>query len=113
MPRFSLKDILRGITLAALGFGMLAAAFNGVILPTSNEPSLARAFLVAFGGIFIGYGLAFPLKYPPYQMILAMVGMFAAQAWESGSSVGLFVYIGLLVVAGFPLLILRLRAKKD
>ena len=65
---------------------MLAAAFNGAVLPTSDEPSLTRAFLIAFGGIFIGYGLAFSLKYPPHQMIFAFVGMFAAQAWDPAAA---------------------------
>lgn len=29
-----------------------------------------------------------------------MVGMFAAQAWQSGSSIGLLVYIGGLALLG-------------
>ena len=100
MPRFSLKDILRGITLASIGFGMLAVAFNGRILPTSRQHMFAQAFLVAFGGMFVGCGFAFPIKYPPHQMIFAMIGMFAAQAWESGSSFGLLVYISLMALPG-------------
>jgi hypothetical protein len=112
MPRFSLKDILRGITLASIGFGMLAVAFNGRILPTSKEHMLVQAFLVAFGGMLVGYGLAFPFKYPPHQMILAMIGMFAAQAWQSGSSFGLLVYISLMALLGCVRAIQNLRAKR-
>ena len=92
MPRFSLKDILRGITLASIGFGILAVAFHHPFLPTSKGQMLAQAFLVGFGGMLVGYGFAFPFKYPPHQMILAMVGMFAAESWQTGSWVGLLVY---------------------
>jgi hypothetical protein len=77
---------------------MLAAAFHDGIHPATERITFAHAFLVAWGGAFVGYGFAFPLKYPPHQMILGMVGMFAAQAWESGNSVGLLIYVGLTVL---------------
>src|SRR4051812_21333842 len=51
MPRFSLKDLLRGMTLASIGFGMLAVAFSCQISQTSKEAKLVQAFLVAFGGM--------------------------------------------------------------
>jgi hypothetical protein len=111
MVRFGLKDVLRGMTLAALGFGMLAIAFNGAAQPTSKEISLTNAFLVAVGGMLVGYGLAFPFKWPPHQMVLALTGMFAAQAWQSGSIVGLLVYVGLLPLLGLHYLIQNLRVK--
>src|SRR5689334_11948745 len=113
MLRFSLKDILRGTTLIAIGCGMLAIANHRAGLAAVKEVSLGQAFLVAFGGMFIGYGVAFPIKYPPYQMICAMIGMFAAQAWESGRPFGLIVFIGLLAVAGVPLLIAKFIGKTD
>src|SRR5687767_3550445 len=100
MLRYSLKDILRGITLASLGFGMPAIAWNSTIGAASRELMLVQTFLVAFGGMLVGYGLAFPFKWPPHQYVLAMMGMFAAQAWQSGSGVGLLVYVGLLPLLG-------------
>jgi hypothetical protein len=111
MLRFSLKDILRGTTLIAIGCGMLAIANHRATVPGAKEVSLAQAFLVAFGGMLTGYGVAFPIKYPPYQMICAMLGMFAAQAWQSGSRFGLIVYIGLLTLAGTPVLVAKLIGK--
>src|SRR5262245_37244655 len=98
MVRFSLKDILRGLTLASIGFGMLAVGFRMDVQSTPKVLSLTEAFLVAFGGMFVGYGLAFPVKYPPQQMALAMVGMFAATSWRDGSSLGLLFYVGLTAV---------------
>jgi hypothetical protein len=112
MPRFSLKDILRGTTLAALGLGMLAVAFEANLRPTSKALKLQQDLLVAFGGMLVGYALAFPLKYPPHRMILAMIGMFAAQAWRSGSSLGLLVYLGLLASLGCLHLFQLRRAKR-
>lgn len=108
MTRFTLKDILRGITLTAIGLGMLAAASKG----NESETSLARAFLIAFGGMFIGYGFAFSIKWPPYQMICAMVGMFAAQAWYSGSSLGLIFFVVAISITGIPTLVMWLMSKK-
>lgn len=98
MPRFSVKDMLRGLTLAAVGFGMLAIVFNRSTPPESKELKLLDAFLVGFGGMFVGYGFAFPFKWPPHQMAMAGIGMFAAQAWQSGHSFGLILYIGLQAV---------------
>jgi hypothetical protein len=73
---------------------------------------LVQAFLVAFGGTFVGYGLAFPFKYPPHRMMLAGIGMFAAQAWQSGSSFGLLVYISLMALLGCVRAIQKVRAKR-
>jgi hypothetical protein len=95
MARFALKDLLRGITLVALGFGMLAVVLHGNPQPTSAGLRLWQQMLVGFGGMLIGYGIAFPISYPPHQMILAMTGVFAAQAWFAGTTVGLMVYLGL------------------
>jgi hypothetical protein len=106
MPRFSTKDALRGVTLASIGFGMLSAGFK------SQPDWWAHAFLVAFGGMFVGYGFAFPFKYPPHQMILAMGGMFAAESWEPGGSIGLVVYIGLTVLVACVRLVQILIAKR-
>lgn len=53
--------------------------------------------MIAFGGMFVGYGVATPVKYPPHKMMLAMTGMFAAQGWDSGSYFGLIVYVVLLI----------------
>ena len=112
MLRFSLKDILRGITLASIGFGMLAIAFNVRLIPASKELMWSRAFLVAFGGMLVGYGFAFPFKYPPHQYIFAMMGMFAATSWQSGSSFGLLVYAGLSALLCCTWAIANLRAKR-
>ena len=112
MPRFSVKDILRGMTLASIGFGMLAVAFNAQIPPTSKGPMWVQAFLVAFGGMLVGYGLAFPFKWPPHQMILAMVGMFAAEAWQSGSSVGLIFYVCMTALLGGVRALHNFRSKR-
>jgi|SRR4051812_8860670 hypothetical protein len=113
MPRFSLKDILRGITLASIGVGMLAVVFNEQSLPTSKQFLLLQALLVGFGGMLVGYGLAFPFKYPPHQMMFAMTGMFAAQGWQSGSSVGLVVYVSLTALLGSARAIQNFRTKRD
>jgi len=100
MLKFSLKDVFRGMTLASIGFGMLAVAFHGVAQPAPPGPMLLHEFLVGFGGVFVGYGFAFPVKYPPHQMIMALLGMFAAQAWESGSFFGPVVFVALLLLNG-------------
>jgi hypothetical protein len=92
MPRFSLKDILRGITLASIGFGMLAIAFRGDVQPAPGALPWWQVSLAAFGGMLVGYGLAFPFKYPPHQMIVAMLGMLAAMAWQSGNIFGFLAY---------------------
>lgn len=113
MPRFSLKDILRGMTLASIGCAMLAIALRGYTWPTTQGWLLLRGFLIAFGGTFVGYGLAFPIKYPPHQMMFGMIGMFAATAWDSGSSVGLLVYLGAITIMGGARLIANRRAKPD
>ena len=106
MPRFSTKDILRGITLASIGFGMLAVGFN------RQPEGWAKDFLIAFGGMFVGYGFAFPFKHPPHQMILAMGGMFAANSWHLGSRFGLIVYVGLTALVACVHLIYNLIAKR-
>lgn len=108
MTRFSLKDILRGITLTAIGLAMLVAASKDV----SGETSLWRAFLIHIGGMFVGYGLAFSVKWPPYQYICAMIGMFAAQAWFSGSRVGLIFFVGVTFLMGVASFALGPPAKK-
>jgi hypothetical protein len=113
MPRFSLKDILLGITAASIGFGMLAVAFHGGVPAASEKISVGQAFLVAFGGALAGYGLAFPFKWPPHQMISAMVGMFAAQAWQTGSSFGLIFYVCVMALFGGVGAIRKLRAKRE
>jgi hypothetical protein len=113
MPRFSLKAMLLGITAASIGFGMLAVAFHGGVPPASERISLGHAFLVAFGGSLVGYGLAFPLRWPPHQMVLAAIGMFAAQGWESGSSFGLIFYVCVLAFVSCARAIQNLRAKRD
>jgi hypothetical protein len=96
MPRYSLKRILIGLTLFSIGFGMLAIGFR-IVRPPSQESQLLRTFLIAFGGMFVGYGVATPVRYPPHQMMLAMAGMFAAEGWDSGSYFGLIVYVVLLI----------------
>jgi hypothetical protein len=112
MPRFSLKDILRGITLASIGFGMLAVAFTTEHPPTSKGSMWVQEFLVTFGGMLVGYGFAFPFKWPPHQYILAMMGMFAATSWQSGSSFGLIVYVGLSALLCSTWAIANRRAKR-
>jgi hypothetical protein len=112
MLRFSLKDILRGLTLTSIGFGLLAAAFHGMV-PASQQASLVQALLVALGGMLIGYGLAFPTKYPPYQMMAAFVGMFAAEAWQSGNAFGILVYLGLTALFFCGQWIHRFLAKRQ
>jgi hypothetical protein len=112
MPRFSLKDVLRGMTLASIGFGMLGVAFNGQILPTSKGAMFVEAFLVAFGGMLVGYGFAFPFKWPPHQMGLGGIGMFAAQSWQSGSSFGLIFYVCITALLGGVHAIQNLRTKR-
>jgi len=113
MLRFGLKDMLRGMTLATVGFGMLAIARNETFQVEPKAVSLFDAFLVAFGGMLIGYGLAFPFKWPPHQMVLAMCGMFAAQAWQTGSSVGLLAYLCLLPLLGLFSWMQHLKPKPD
>jgi hypothetical protein len=113
MLRFGLKDMLRGMTLAAIGFGMLAVAFHRTTPAIPKEISLSNAFLVAFGGTLVGYGFAFPFKWPPHQMLLAMLGMFAAQAWQTGNSFGLLLYLGLLPLFCVHNWIRYRRAEKD
>jgi hypothetical protein len=98
MPRFSIKAVLRGITAASIGFAMLAITFRGATPPASQDNSIGHAFLVAFGGALAGYGLAFPFSWPPHQMIFAMIGMFAAQSWQTGNVVGLVFFVGIMVL---------------
>lgn len=100
------------MTLASIGFGMLAIAFNSQIPPTSKGPMFVQASLVAFGGMLVGYGFAFPFKWPPHQMILAMTGMFAAESWQSGSSFGLIFYVGLTALLGGVRALHNFRAKR-
>ena len=100
MPRYSLKQILIGLTLFSVGFGMLAGGFRGIVQPASEEMKWLRALLIAGGGAAVGYGVATPVKFPPHKMVLGMAGMFAAQSWDSGSYFGLLVYAGLAVVVG-------------
>jgi hypothetical protein len=113
MLRFGLKDMLRGMTLAAIGFGMLAIAFDGSFQTQSTDPSTGDAVLVAFGGMLVGYGFAFPIKWPPYQMVFGMIGTFAAQAWQSGNSFGLLFYVALMGSFGLCRAVLNLRAKRE
>jgi hypothetical protein len=102
MVRFSLKSVFIGLTSTAIGMAMLALAFHetadtGVAVPQEvQEVRLVDAFLVAFGGAFVGFGLSFPVIFPPYRYWLAIMGMFAAQGWSSGSFMGLFLYAGLM-----------------
>lgn len=113
MARFSLKDVLRGLTATSIGFAMLSIAFRKANPSASEEISLGQAFLVAFGGTLVGYGLAFPFKWPPHQMTFAMIGMFAAQAWQSGSRFGLIVFVCIMaLVDGFRAL-RSFTAKRD
>jgi hypothetical protein len=109
MPHFSLKALLRGMTWASLGFGMLALAFNRTVPPTTKESMLLQAFLVAFGGMLVGFGLSFPFRFPPHRYVLSMVGMFAAQSWQSGSAFGLLIYIGLTLLLALVHAIVVLR----
>jgi len=100
MLQYSLKDVFRGMTLAAVGLGMLVVAFTRLNQPSTNELKMLQAFLVAFGGAFVGYGFAFPIKWPPHRMMMGAIGMFAAQAWQSGSAVGLVFYVVLMAISG-------------
>jgi hypothetical protein len=113
MPRFSLKDVLIGVTAASIGFAMLAIAFHQPTRLPDQPISPGEAFLVAFGGVLAGFGLSFPIKWPPNRMICSMVGMFAAQAWQSGSSVGVITYVGLMALFAGIRAIRILRAKRD
>lgn len=108
MTRFTLKDILRGITLTAIGLGMLGAASNGA----GGEKSTLRIFLITFGGVFIGYGLAFSVKWPPHRMMCAIIGMFAAQAWHSHSGMEKLSLIGIVLLFGVLSLTMGPPAKK-
>jgi hypothetical protein len=99
MVRFSLKSVFIGLTAAAIGMGMLALAFHetaGTGTAVAREVRLMDAFLVAFGGAFVGFGLSFPVIFPPYRSVMAILGMFAAQGWSSGSFIGLYLYAGLM-----------------
>ena len=97
MPRFSIKDMLWGTTVAAIGFGMLAIAQRGTNHASFNA-SPGHIFLIVFGGMFVGWGFSFPFRYPPHRYVMTMIGMFAAEGWFSGSSVGLFVFVGWLAL---------------
>jgi hypothetical protein len=113
MLQYSLKDVFRGLTLAAVGLGMLVVAFTKLNQPSTNELRMLQAFLVAFGGAFVGYGFAFPIKWPPHQMVMGMIGMFAAQGWQSGSAFGLIVYVALMAIAGVVRFVARRRRGKN
>jgi hypothetical protein len=105
MARFSMKDMLRGMTLVAVGLGMITIVLSSSSGSAPHEHKLWQMVLVTFGGILVGYGLAFPFKWPPHQMMLAMIGMFAAQAClYTGGRVGLLTYLclaALLTVAQY------------
>ncbi len=113
MPRFSLKAMLLGITAASIGFGMLAVAFHGGVPPASESISVGHAFLVAFGGALAGCGLAIPFVWPPHLVVLAMVGMFAAQGWETGSGFGLIFYVCVMALVGGVRAIQNRGAKRN
>src|SRR4030095_6948438 len=105
MTRFTTKDVLRGMTLAAVGFGMLAIVLNDTLQTTSKE--LLRASLIAFGGLLIGLGFGFPIKYPPSRFMLGMIGMFTASSWFEGSYVGLAISIILFAPFAFFLYMMQ------
>lgn len=101
MRRFSLRELLVGMTVIAIGCGMLATGFRIDLHQASKELLLNRAFLIAFGGTAVGFGLSFPIKWPPHRMMCAMLGMFAAQAWDNRSGlIGLVLY-GIIVAVSF------------
>lgn len=101
MPRFSLKELLLGMTAVAIGCGMLATGLRIDVRQASRELLSTRAFLIAFGGTALGFGLSFPIKWPPYRMLFAMMGMFGAQVLDSYSSlIGLTVY-GVIITLSF------------
>ena len=107
MLRFTTKDVLRGMTLVAVGFGMLAIVLNETFQATSKEPTLLRASLIAFGGLLIGLGFAFPFKYPPIRFMLGMIGMLAASSWFEGSYVGLALSVILFAPFAFFLYMMQ------
>ena len=103
MTKFSMKDMLRGMTMAAVGLGMISIVLSSTSGPAPYEHEPWQMVLVSFGGMLVGYGLAFPIKWPPHQRMLGMIGMFAAQAcFYAGGRIGLIMYICMAAMILWP-----------
>ena len=75
---------------------MIAIAEHGAAVTAGvREESFRDALLVALGGTLLGFGLSFPLRWPPHRMVFSLLGMFATQAWFAGNSIGLLLFAGL------------------
>ena len=96
MVRFSLRAALFGLTLAAVGLGMFAIGLSNSGKSPPGDAIFVNAFLVAFGGVLVGYGVSFPVKWPPHRMMFPLMGLFAAQACASSNWGELLVYAGMM-----------------
>ena len=59
MPKFTLKDLLLGATLAAIGFAMVGIGLRYAV-PHDVKHAGSQANLLGAGGLLIGSGLAYP-----------------------------------------------------
>jgi hypothetical protein len=76
MPKFSIKDLLLGATIAAIGFAMVGIGFRFAV-PNDPRHAGTQAYLLGAGGLLIGSGLAYPLGKggTPFLLICGVIAM--------------------------------------
>jgi hypothetical protein len=76
MPKFSIKDLLLGATIAAIGFAMVGIGFRYAI-PHDVKNAGTQAYILGAGGLLIGSGLAYPFGKggTPFLLICGVIAM--------------------------------------
>jgi hypothetical protein len=77
MPRFRLRQLLLGVTLATVGFGMISFAIDPRGL---NWPALfggVPTLVVLCGCLAVGFGLTAPFRQPQIGLLLGMSCFFS------------------------------------
>jgi hypothetical protein len=76
MPRFSVKDLLLGMTLLAAGMGLIYYVYQHPRLGPSDGNEWLRAACCYGGGALLCAGVMIPLKGPWVPVVVSVVFFF-------------------------------------
>jgi hypothetical protein len=76
MPKFTIKDLLIGSTLVAIGLTMVVIGFH-LAPPHDVKRAGTQAYLLGAGGILLGSGLAYPFGKGgmPFLLVCGIIAM--------------------------------------
>jgi hypothetical protein len=74
MPKFSIKDLLLGATIAAIGFAMVGIGFRYAV-PHDVKNVGAQAYILGAGGLLSGLAYPFGKGGTPFLLICGVIAM--------------------------------------